>query len=400
VRQKTSAAKAEKKTTARLSVSISEALRSLAAHGAAVRRREALRGRVIGHAVGMLLAKDTPVEQWRVRAPPLRACRVREAREVCARAELCLPAARASTRAKLALGRVALALASSDEETREAEAIARAALRDTIVAPFVRASAPLFGRRSRSGVGADVAPRPETSDEKTGPTKTNVHAPYAVCAEYPARLNLAGGWTDTPPYCLERGGAVLHVAVLTEESERPGSSSGGGRLRRPIAATVSVRSDLSARGVVRLVTDAARGAEAQTETVASTRELLKHDDPTHAFALLEPRCVSRCALSVCRFWKRIRERTEKRERKKDVPLPDLAAALEAFTGVKNAGSRGARARGPASRLGARHELRARARAAARAARGRDARTLGAGGAQTGREVGGQNERAPVRQRRS
>ena len=337
VRQKTSAAKAEKKTTARLSVSISEALRSLAAHGAAVRRREALRGRVIGHAVGMLLAKDTPVEQWRVRAPPLRACRVREAREVCARAELCLPAARASTRAKLALGRVALALASSDEETREAEAIARAALRDTIVAPFVRsARAPLFGRRSRSGVGADVAPRPETSDDTNGPTKTS-HAPYAVCAEYPARLNLAGGWTDTPPYSLERQGAVLHVAVLTEESERPGSSSGGGRLRRPIAATVSVRSDVSARGVVRLVTDAARGAEAQTETVASTRELLKHDDPTHAFALLRAAvCLAVCPECVPLLEKDTRADGKTRT-EKDVPLPDLAAALEAFTGVKNAG---------------------------------------------------------------
>ena len=66
---------------------ISEALRARwPAHGPAVRRREALRGRVIGHAVGMLLAKDTPVEQWRARAPPGRACRVREARAVCARA--------------------------------------------------------------------------------------------------------------------------------------------------------------------------------------------------------------------------------------------------------------------------------------------------------------------------
>ena len=335
VRQKTSAAR-EKKIAARLSVSISEALRSLAAHGAAVRRREALRGRVIGHAVGMLLAKDTPVEQWRVRAPPLRACRVREAREVCARAELCSPAARgaeeekcaarASTRAKLALGRVALALASSDEETREAEAIARAALRDTIVAPFVRASAPLFGRRSRSGVSAGAA-RPETSDEKNRPTKT-FHTQYAVRAEYPARLNLAGGWTDTPPYCLERGGAVLHVAVLTEESVA-GSSSGGGRLRRPIAATVSVLTDGSARGVVRLVTDAARGAEAQTETVASTRELLRHDDPTHAFALLR----AAVCLAVCPECVPLGEK----EKEISTPLPELAAALEAFTGVPDAG---------------------------------------------------------------
>jgi galactokinase/mevalonate kinase-like predicted kinase len=35
-----------------------------------------------------------------------------------------------------------------------------------------------------------------------------------VWARSPARLDLAGGWTDTPPYCLEQGGAVLNVAVL------------------------------------------------------------------------------------------------------------------------------------------------------------------------------------------
>lgn len=35
-----------------------------------------------------------------------------------------------------------------------------------------------------------------------------------VWSRSPVRLDLAGGWTDTPPYCLERGGAVLNVAVL------------------------------------------------------------------------------------------------------------------------------------------------------------------------------------------
>jgi galactokinase/mevalonate kinase-like predicted kinase len=35
-----------------------------------------------------------------------------------------------------------------------------------------------------------------------------------VWSRSPARLDLAGGWTDTPPYCLEWGGAVLNVAVL------------------------------------------------------------------------------------------------------------------------------------------------------------------------------------------
>ena len=35
-----------------------------------------------------------------------------------------------------------------------------------------------------------------------------------VWSRSPVRLDLGGGWTDTPPYCLEQGGAVLNVAVL------------------------------------------------------------------------------------------------------------------------------------------------------------------------------------------
>lgn len=35
-----------------------------------------------------------------------------------------------------------------------------------------------------------------------------------VWSRSPVRLDLAGGWTDTPPYCLEHGGAVLNLAVL------------------------------------------------------------------------------------------------------------------------------------------------------------------------------------------
>ncbi len=34
-----------------------------------------------------------------------------------------------------------------------------------------------------------------------------------IWARSPVRLDLAGGWTDTPPYCLEYGGRVINVAV-------------------------------------------------------------------------------------------------------------------------------------------------------------------------------------------
>src|SRR5205085_1480512 len=34
-----------------------------------------------------------------------------------------------------------------------------------------------------------------------------------VWGRSPVRLDLAGGWTDTPPYCIEHGGRVLNLAV-------------------------------------------------------------------------------------------------------------------------------------------------------------------------------------------
>ena len=30
----------------------------------------------------------------------------------------------------------------------------------------------------------------------------------------PLRVNFGGGWTDTPPYCLEKGGKVLNSSIL------------------------------------------------------------------------------------------------------------------------------------------------------------------------------------------
>ncbi|TWT82448.1 D-glycero-alpha-D-manno-heptose 7-phosphate kinase [Planctomycetes bacterium CA13] len=34
-----------------------------------------------------------------------------------------------------------------------------------------------------------------------------------VWARSPARVDIAGGWTDTPPYCLEYGGSVVNIAL-------------------------------------------------------------------------------------------------------------------------------------------------------------------------------------------
>ncbi|MFO7901729.1 MAG: fucose pyrophosphorylase domain-containing protein [Planctomycetota bacterium] len=52
------------------------------------------------------------------------------------------------------------------------------------------------------------------SGTKSHPMPHNALRPdEIVWARAPARLDLAGGWTDTPPYSLEHGGCVLNAAV-------------------------------------------------------------------------------------------------------------------------------------------------------------------------------------------
>ena len=50
-----------------------------------------------------------------------------------------------------------------------------------------------------------------TADES--PPRNSLRADEIVWGRAPARLDLGGGWTDTPPYSLEHGGCVLNAAV-------------------------------------------------------------------------------------------------------------------------------------------------------------------------------------------
>jgi galactokinase/mevalonate kinase-like predicted kinase len=62
--------------------------------------------------------------------------------------------------------------------------------------------------------------------------RRNLLEDQIVWGRSPVRLDLAGGWTDTPPYCLEHGGRVVNVAadlngqppiqVFARLSEKPG----------------------------------------------------------------------------------------------------------------------------------------------------------------------------------
>ena len=43
--------------------------------------------------------------------------------------------------------------------------------------------------------------------------KNQLATDQIVWARSPARVDLAGGWTDTPPYCLEQGGSVVNIGL-------------------------------------------------------------------------------------------------------------------------------------------------------------------------------------------
>ena len=49
--------------------------------------------------------------------------------------------------------------------------------------------------------------------EKLIPPRIQIRSDEVVWVCVPARLDFAGGWSDTPPYCLEHGGSVLNAAV-------------------------------------------------------------------------------------------------------------------------------------------------------------------------------------------
>lgn len=41
----------------------------------------------------------------------------------------------------------------------------------------------------------------------------DVYSDQIVWSRSPVRIDLAGGWTDTPPYCLMEGGSVVNIAI-------------------------------------------------------------------------------------------------------------------------------------------------------------------------------------------
>lgn len=51
---------------------------------------------------------------------------------------------------------------------------------------------------------------------RLAPPHPGIGAKRNVCLHLPLRVNFGGGWTDTPPYCLEKGGCVLNAAIALD----------------------------------------------------------------------------------------------------------------------------------------------------------------------------------------
>jgi galactokinase/mevalonate kinase-like predicted kinase len=81
--------------------------------------------------------------------------------------------------------------------------------------PLLKAyrSAALVAANVKGALHADRVEVPFASRAKAGPLKSAVKLDQIVWARSPVRLDLAGGWTDTPPYTNRFGGAVVNVAV-------------------------------------------------------------------------------------------------------------------------------------------------------------------------------------------
>ncbi|XP_036390932.1 L-fucose kinase [Megalops cyprinoides] len=94
--------------------------------------------------------------------------------------------------------------------------------------------------------------------------------------ECPARLDLSGGWSDTPPIAFERGGAVVNVAVKVDGRRPIGARAR--RIKEPHLLLVS--------------SSGGRGSRVATEIVCRTlKDLEDHCQPHAPGALLKAVCV-------------------------------------------------------------------------------------------------------------
>ena len=233
-------------------VSINEVLRKYADTKSIMNIREDVRSRILGMLMRDILQTDLPAKEWaakgltgvsrRYEGSFLNAENIKK--------HLFQTLGNAALEAKdlnyvdsmrhhLDVGRTALSL-----RVPFADEIAQSCLRAVVVRPFMTRD-----------VGS---PKPVNR--------------FDVRVSYPARFNLAGGWTDTPPFSLEQCGTVLHVGALINGE-------------RPIVASVTRIEgvDNTAGGFIRFVMK--DDGEDKCVELRTTKELMEHRDPTTSFAL-------------------------------------------------------------------------------------------------------------------
>ncbi|XP_069037407.1 L-fucose kinase isoform X2 [Lepisosteus oculatus] len=97
-----------------------------------------------------------------------------------------------------------------------------------------------------------------------------------VEVECPARMDLSGGWSDTPPITFERGGAVVNVAVRVDGRRPIGVRAR--RIREPCLLLVSTSGGLD--------------CQVTTETLCKTlQDLQDYCQPHAPGALLKAACI-------------------------------------------------------------------------------------------------------------
>jgi fucokinase len=98
-----------------------------------------------------------------------------------------------------------------------------------------------------------------------------------VTVECPVRLDLSGGWTDTPPICYEHGGSVLNVAI-TINGQRP----------------IGARARLVESTSIPFVTFILKGEQDKDDKIYELHSLAQFTDynqPNRPCALLKTCCI-------------------------------------------------------------------------------------------------------------
>jgi fucokinase len=98
-----------------------------------------------------------------------------------------------------------------------------------------------------------------------------------VTVECPVRLDLSGGWTDTPPICYEHGGSVLNVAITIND-------------QRPIGARAKLVESTSTS----FVTFILKGEQEKDDKIYELHTLAQFADynqPQRPCALLKTCCI-------------------------------------------------------------------------------------------------------------